>query len=166
MEIADFAEEAEKRMNKQKEVLSPLMRARMPKGGKPNFCPFGCGQRHLDDKGYCLHLVGFTQDTPEVCKSGKGKLEPMLKTRFGRRVVVEREKIYTGEFDENEDQLWEWGDPKLEPVHPDDTLVRITSSYRVYRAGTEQRTLKEPPRPKKKEETVAEKLLELLSKLP
>lgn len=84
---------------------SPLMKrkARLLSGHVANVCPFGCENQHLDDNGYCFHLVGFTND--------KKTLEPLV-TIKGRRVNDSRKK---------------------ELVRKTDKLMRITTSYRVYR---------------------------------
>ncbi len=107
------------------EHLSSLMRlkAKAKVGEKVNVCPFGCDVRHLDDHGYCRHLVGTTDD------ASKG-YEPMVRDKDGRRAT----KV---EMVPDEDMAGEDGlpvlRPKLEPVLPDDKLVRVTTSYRVYR---------------------------------
>lgn len=73
-------------------------------GERVNFCPFGCKDEQLDDNGYCVHLVGFTTD---------GKvMEPMGMDAQGKRKVF---------------------GSKSQEVLPDDKLVRITVSSRVYR---------------------------------
>jgi hypothetical protein len=133
---------------KGKTVLSRLMRARRKTDAiqrKVNFCPFGCKVRDLDDQSYCRHLVGFcmavyegtdknAQDLTEDAKLG-GKLfyEPMVKTKGRRKVLVEREKVVTGELNDDGKPDFEWGDPILPKVRSDDVLERVSCSYRVYR---------------------------------
>ncbi len=85
--------------------LSPLMKAKrgLLTGQVANLCPFGCSDGHLDDYGYCFHLVGFSND--------KKTYEPLV-SKNGRR--------------SNEGK-------KKEQVKKADKLLRITTSYRVYR---------------------------------
>lgn len=88
--------------------LSDLMLAknRVTDGDKVNACPFGCQVPDLDENGYCRHLVGFAD-------GDLTKFEPLRgPNEFGHRVV-------------------DGSDPQ--PVLRSDRLVRITTSYRVYR---------------------------------
>ncbi|MES2155749.1 MAG: hypothetical protein V4510_11495 [bacterium] len=105
--------------------LSPLMRrkAQAKKQEVVNACPYGCGVRDLDENGYCKHLVGFSNDGRTY--------EPMLLVA-GRRVVrVAMEEDPEGEADPV------YGRPlrpkPLPLVKPDDRLMKITTSSRVYR---------------------------------
>ncbi len=48
-----------------------------------NYCPFGCSLEDLNDRGYCNHLIGFTNDrkvmeplTPIMSKDAEGNPEP------------------------------------------------------------------------------------------
>lgn len=106
---------------------SDLMKAlgRASVGEKVNFCPFGCQEQHLDDHGYCRHLVGFTLPGDPT------KYEPMVK-RNGKRVVqVPRPKVKVGADEEGD--VFEDGPPQYQDVLPGDQLVRITHCSRVYR---------------------------------
>jgi len=96
---------------------SPLMRKIMKASANDvvNFCPHGCGLDELDENGHCYHLVGFTTD--------KKKFEPMVKNDRGRFVV--RVRMGRNAMGKRV--------PILEDVLPGDKLVRITTSYRVYR---------------------------------
>lgn len=88
---------------------SPFMAAlRKSNGALVNGCPFGCGHEDLDKRGYCRHLVGFTNDG-EV-------LEPLVRTGEDEVKVVG-----PGLKD------------KPKKVQPGDVLVKITTSSRVYR---------------------------------
>ena len=98
--------------------------------GKVNACPFGCGFSKLDENGYCRHLIGFSND--------QKTFEPMVyDPHTGRRVV----KVARRETGQNPVAWNDDGVPVMEAVfelvpekiQPDDVLVRITSSYRVYR---------------------------------
>lgn len=92
--------------------LSPLMLAqsRVIDGEKVNGCPFGCELHHLDDLGHCVHLVGYADGDLST-------FEPLLpKNEFGHRVVR---------------------GSTPQPVLRTDKLVRITTSYRVYRLPPE-----------------------------
>lgn len=96
---------------------SPLMRAlaKAAQGETVNFCPFGCEEHELDERGYCPHLVGFSND-------GK-TMEPFVQKGDQRVVVGERP----------------------EPVRKGDKLVRITVSSRVYRdVDKEPKETKQP----------------------
>lgn len=88
--------------------LSPLMaaKAKQSEGQKVNFCPFGCTVEDLDDHGYCEHLVGFTTD--------EQTLEPLITDEKGRKRTLGAKEF-------------------VRPVKPSDKLVRITTSFRVYR---------------------------------
>ncbi len=110
-------------VNERKDPRSALMKAKgkAVSGAKVNACPFGCEDVELDENGYCRHLVGFTED--------KKHYEPMVVGRDGRRVVqvpmVRDEERSTAEFEATK--------PLLMKVEKDDTLIQITTSYRVYR---------------------------------
>lgn len=112
--------------------LSPLMRAmaKRKKGEKINACPFGCADQHLDEHGYCRHLVGFTRD-------GK-TYEPMFRTSQGRRVVRTRKRPVDDDMSdidpiEDIENFTPVLEPILELVEEGDVLVRITIDSRVYR---------------------------------
>ena len=92
--------------------LSDLMvaRSKASLGEKVNFCPFGCADEQIDDKGYCPHLVGFTTD-------GKA-MEPVVQM--------------TPDFEGASTYVAVLGS-RRELVRKDDELVRITVSSRVYR---------------------------------
>lgn len=95
---------------KAKERLSPLMRALRDNrtGEKVNVCPFDENIEHLDDNGYCEHLVGFT------IPGNPKKMEPYLPPHpeTGRRFVDGAD---------------------IQDVKPTDKLIEITQSCRVYR---------------------------------
>jgi hypothetical protein len=100
-----------------KEVLSPLMRAKMNaiNGETVNRCPFGCALEELDESGYCRHLVGFTSD--------RKFYEPMvLNKKTGRRQVHVNLKL-----------VGTRAVPDLLPVQKDDQFDTITTCSRVYR---------------------------------
>lgn len=84
---------------------SPLMKAlsRRNANGIPNFCPFGCETKNLDDNGYCHHLIGFT--------NGGSTYEPRMPVGNGRAVVL---------------------GSKRQPLKKGMVLVKITTSARVY----------------------------------
>lgn len=79
-----------------------------PKGGGPEMlCPYGCGNKECDDRGYCRHLIGFTLDGrnmevlerwgPDNSYLRHGKLvEPVLHSD----IIVPREtptsRVYRG----------------------------------------------------------------------
>lgn len=107
-----------------------------------NLCPWNQGDDeqpgHLDDNGYCRHLVGF------VTIDDKKHYEPMVRTKGGKRVVrVKREKIPLPVNPEDDDDpgmppQYDWGEPQLEDVRKGDQLVWITTTARVYREHPEQ----------------------------
>ena len=107
-----------------KEHLSPLMRAKARAKYQEviNACPYGCNLSQMDEHGYCKHLVGFTTD-------GK-RYEPMVR-RGGHR-VVEVQMVEDPDQPPGEDGQ-PVKKPKLPLVKPDDKLVKITVSSRVYR---------------------------------
>lgn len=115
------------RFTAQKEILSPLMQAKHSQqaaGRVANLCPFGCKDHQLDDNGYCVHLIGFTED--------KQTYEPMVR-RQGRRVVqVPREKILTGDRNDDGEPDYEWGEPRPPECPKNARFVRITTCFRVY----------------------------------
>jgi hypothetical protein len=94
--------------------LSPLMTAvlRASAGEKVNFCPFGCSDDDLDERGLCDHLIGYTND-------GK-TMEPVVLVG-GRRTV----QVPMGTD----------GKPRRLPIPPGAKLERITCSARVYHKG-------------------------------
>ena len=112
----------------QVDMRSDLLKAKSRSvNGKVNACPFGCEFKHLDESGYCRHLVGFTDN-------GK-QFEPMVRVK-GKRVVrcrtVETEEM--AEFDDNGNPVMEKVKvPVLDKVMAGDVLVKISTSYRVYR---------------------------------
>lgn len=101
--------------------------------GKVNACPFGCEFRHLDDHGYCRHLIGFSND--------QRHFEPMVKDPVtGRRVVRVRNKPKeeVSEWDDDgKPVMMQVSEPILEPVLKGDVLVKISTSFRVYRDVSE-----------------------------
>lgn len=76
-------------------------------------CPFKCREKQMDAQGYCKHLVGFT--IPDS--------EPLMYEPFKERVDAKGKE--TGY------RFTDGSDPR--PVKKKDELVRITTSYRVYR---------------------------------
>src|SRR5580658_7945052 len=109
--------------------------------GKVNACPFGCGFKDLDEAGYCVHLIGFTDN-------GK-TYEPMVretvldkrtgKLRATGRKVVRCRMVQVGtvpELDPETDEtvMVPIFEPIQEKLQKGDQLVRISTSYRVYRA--------------------------------
>lgn len=120
--------------------LSPLMRAKAKcmTGVTPNVCPFGCTDAHLDDFGYCHHLVGFSTD--------KKTMEPVLK-KNGKRVNDGKNR---------------------QPVLKTDRLARITTSYRVYRDvkpdAEDLARLTENPVPEAQAEEITDEELEQLTR--
>jgi hypothetical protein len=100
--------------------LSPLMRAKANslQGEIVNACPFGCEDEELDRFGYCRHLVGFTDKV-----GPKDKALPAA--TYEPRIVLD------DAHEDDERQMVNGRDPQ--PVRKDDVLMRITSSYRVYR---------------------------------
>ncbi len=80
-------------------------KAKAAQGEVVNFCPFGCDTPHLDEHGYCPHLVGFTANGRTY--------EPRVRREDGRIIT-------------------DGSQPRK--VKAGDQLVRITSSSRVYRA--------------------------------
>lgn len=114
-----------------KDTRSPLLcaQAKAGTGDKVNFCPFGCEDKHLDEHGYCKHLVGFTND-------GKA-YEPMKRNAVGRRVVQVPTKEVGMEQDDD-GVMQKVFAPVLPPVQKTDVLVPISVSSRVYRDVTKQ----------------------------
>lgn len=91
-----------------------------------NVCSCGCPDEDLDENGYCDHLIGFTTD--------KKFVEPMR-------------KVYGQTPDGEQTESWRYvvdGSRQL-PMPPGCKLVRITSSYRVYRAEPLQLDAKKTP---------------------
>jgi hypothetical protein len=82
---------------------------------KLNLCPCGCPDTALNEHGYCEHLVGFTNDGRSYeprefpAKDPKTPLESAILERVD-------------------------GSKPL-PVLPDDILVQITTTARVYRGA-------------------------------
>lgn len=129
--------------------------------GKVNACPFGCSFQQLDDHGYCRHLVGFSND--------KKTFEPMIRDpQTGRRVVRCRSKVAR--------EISQWGDdgkpvmmdvphPVLDHVLPGDALVRISTSYRVYRdvgksgQGPELKAEYKEPTPEERDEMIRQQAI-------
>jgi hypothetical protein len=95
---------------------SDLMKRRVelePRGVKVNACPFGCETHDLDDNGLCQHVVGYTNET-----LGMTRMEVCLPANPADR---RRRRSVSGAM--------------IEKVKPTDVKVRITTDYRVYRAG-------------------------------
>lgn len=100
--------------------LSPLMEAKnkAEPGTVPNFCPHAPGDPdHLDVFGYCDHLLGFTTPGETLTANGQPAYEPLVSVKdpvdgsvLSRRVDGRNKK----------------------PIPKGATLVRITSSSRVY----------------------------------
>lgn len=125
-----------------KSQVSTLMRAKSKAGNKQvNACPYGCKTEHLDQSGYCRHLVGFT--TPGDPGFGRGdpqsqdyqdgdlKMEPMVRVEGGRRAVrVKMVPDKERSLDDENDPIMK---PVLDPVLKGDRLEQITTSWRVYR---------------------------------
>ncbi len=91
---------------------SDLMKAKaVSRAGRvTNFCPYGCENHELDEFEYCRHLIGFTPPGRKDVYEYMPPPEPGDKKK--RRTV-----------DGND----------VRPVQRGDKLVRITTSYRVYR---------------------------------
>lgn len=85
---------------------SPLMQAltRKSDGEVANFCPFGCEDHDLDDRGWCGHLVGFYDRGATY--------EPRVRRAGDKRVIVSGKKRM--------------------PMEKGFKLVRITTCARVY----------------------------------
>jgi hypothetical protein len=117
-------EQLESLARTKKNPISPLMQAKgraMP-GLKINFCPFGCNDSALDEHGFCRHVVGIT------LPADKRRYEPMIRLDNGRRQI--RVKMAPDpEVPDSPDHLI----PQYEKVAQTDRLVRISTSYRVYR---------------------------------
>lgn len=114
-------------------ALSQLMtvKARLKVGEALNACPFGCETEDLDEGGKCRHLIGYTNDTPEMFKRGQGTYEPLVQDGDQRRVAMRRERRESR--DAAGKKVMIDGPPIPEKGRPSDVLVRITISYRVYR---------------------------------
>lgn len=107
-----------------KTKLTPLMwaKSRARSGNKVNACPFGCMTQHLDENGYCRHLIGFTNDGQFY--------EPMIRGAAGRRVVkCDLEKDLELSAPGEEPVMRQ----VLLAVEEGDYLVPISTSSRVYR---------------------------------
>ena len=107
-------------------TLWEAMRRLILRGHKVNLCPFGCQEEHLDEHGYCRHLVGFTNNGQTY--------EPMRRDpNTGRRSVqVKRSRRACGVDDEGNEQFEE-GPLELLPIKPTDKVIQITTTARVYR---------------------------------
>lgn len=114
--------------------LSPLMTAmgRQSKGEIVNFCPFRCPDHHLDELGYCRHLVGFTKQgrldeegrpVKDVRSRATGKVRLMdvcmPPDAGGRRVTLGGGRGAAVDH--------------RKPLEKGDVLIRITNTWRVYR---------------------------------
>ena len=103
-------------------------------GVKVNACPFGCEDHYLDENGYCVHLVGFTNDGP------KAKfMEPMIMGPHGKRVVRVPQVVDTDKSIEGEVPVMK---SQLVPIPEGALLVQITTSHRVYAKALPKPTLK------------------------
>lgn len=118
------------RMKNAPDTRSELMKAKeKAMSGKVNACPFGCDFKHLDEHGYCKHLIGFSND--------RRTFEPMVRDQQNRRRLV-RPKMKTvqevAEYDDDgKPVMADVREPMLDKILPGDVLVRISTSYRVYR---------------------------------
>ncbi len=100
-------------------------------GGDVNACPFGCEDEDLDERWYCHHLVGFTNDVKMgyeplvLCPDGRRRVKPRT-IRRGKRTITLFEPMRKGDHVEwLADQGWGWvyrqdvpAPPK--PEDPDD----------------------------------------------
>lgn len=124
-------------------ALSPLMEKRAAvrsSGMVVNACPFNCEGDDLDEKGLCRHLIGYTNNTEEECRAGKGQYEPLVYEGDSRMVRVERERKPA--MGPGGKKVTVEGKPILPPVLKSDKLVRITTSCRVYRDVDAEQTKK------------------------
>ncbi len=102
-----------------------------------NHCPFGCQREHLDEHGYCAHLMGFTND---------GKVFEVVSTNPHGRTCVLGNVTEADESDPKRKKLVR--NDHRQPVLPTDTIinpesvviadgtkhhVKAWSSSRVYR---------------------------------
>jgi hypothetical protein len=146
-----------------KTQISPLMQAKAKarKGDKVNACPFGCTVRHLDDNGYCKHLVGFTTPGDKRFEPEKGPhlMEPMHRDpRTGKRVVHCRMELDEENTLDPDEPVYR---PILDPIPKDAVILVITASARVY---SEQPNIP-PVWPKKSAERRKREILEEVEKL-
>lgn len=90
---------------KVKDMRSDLMKAKgeSDQGAPPNFCPFDADPDHLNDQGYCEHLVGFSND--------QETMEPVKYRPSGHPYLCGEKPV---------------------PIPKGAKLVRVTTSYRVY----------------------------------
>lgn len=140
-------------LNKQKNVLSELMKAKKnaKNGQVVNACPFHCKDSSLDEHGYCKHLVGITVPGDDT------RFEPMRRIKGRYQIVVPRDKVVFPLLEGEEDSdkpAYEWGPPQYGKVEKGDVLVRITVSSRVYR----EKVPELEPTPATRKQTAAEKL--------
>jgi hypothetical protein len=94
-----------------------------PKGKKVNACPFGCLTEELDDRGYCHHLVGFSNED-----LGVSPVHPQATPRTVMEVLLPPDE------DDRLRRRKVLGEVRV-PVKRSDVLVRVTNNYRVYREG-------------------------------
>lgn len=122
------------------DTRSELMKAKGRAKGVVNVCPYGCDLVHLDEHGYCRHLVGFTTDRksyePLVREM---RLDPATGKQYftGRRVIRQVMKQVDEVVDHDDETgkpiITKVGVPQRPAVLPGDRLIRVTISYRVYR---------------------------------
>jgi hypothetical protein len=152
-------------MTEKPDMRSELIKAQaVAMGRKVNACPFHdadgakkCQERHLDEHGYCRHLVGFSND-------GK-TYEPMVRNAMGKRIVrpkmIEVEEIDSYD-DDGKPVMAKILKPTLSKVRPGDVLVRISTSFRVYRDPTAAKAEKHMDFTEPTEEEKDKAILEML----
>lgn len=103
--------------------LSDLMRrhAENTTGGVVNACPYGCEDEELDENGYCPHLIGFATPNDKLHEKKPSMYEPLVQNGE-HKIVVGFKRDAAGKRV-----------PNLFPLLKGDKIVRITTSYRVYR---------------------------------
>ncbi len=79
-------------------ATSQLVTAGQETRGKVNLCPFECTEQDLDqERGYCKHLVGFTQKgkllEPLEYKKAYGQSKTVRPITGGRRQKVEKKDV-------------------------------------------------------------------------
>lgn len=107
-----------------KDNRSDYLKARAAAGGQVlNFCPYGCEDHVLDDRGYCKHMVGITHQ-PAHEGERPTKFSPL---KYARTLdgTIQYDSLTT--------------DNEICPVLKTDELIRISVDCMVYRKNPGER---------------------------